>query len=113
MRSNTATIANGQSLSGSVYLGDQSLVGIQMPAAFTGTALTFQAAQGDGSSFSNVHNATGTEIQVTVAANRYVIIDPALLAGALYLKIRSGTSAAPTAEAAARDIKIFTAGVFL
>ena len=40
----SATIANGASLSGAVYVGNRRLIGIQMPAAWTAAVLTFQVS---------------------------------------------------------------------
>jgi len=99
----STTIAEGESLSSSVNLGGGlTLVGISMPAAWTAAPLTFQASR-YGSTFIDVYDAAGVELQVAAAANRYIVLDPALWVGVWYLKLRSGTSAAPVAQAAARS----------
>jgi hypothetical protein len=104
IRQHTATIANGQSLSGAVDLGTNRLFAIVMPAAMTGTSLTFQASH-DGSTYNNIYGDDGNELTYTTAASRYVVVSsPAKWVGVRYLKIRSGTSGAPSAEGAARSL---------
>jgi ABC-type Fe3+-hydroxamate transport system substrate-binding protein len=76
-------------------LSGRDIIGISMPAAFTGTALTFQANDGSGTTFNTVTNAAGTTVSVTVAANRYVSLDPAALRGFASVKVvSSGTEGA-------------------
>jgi hypothetical protein len=89
-----ATIANGQSLSGALNLGGLRLFRIATPTAITGTTLTFQASY-DGTTWNNLYDATGTEVSMTVAASRSIVIDPAVFASVNHLKIRSGTSGTP------------------
>lgn len=102
----TAAIANGQSLSGILRVDGLSVVAFIMPAAFTGTALTFQAAANEADTFANVHSSAGTELSVTVAASRFVTLPAAFIQGAHFIKVRSGTAGAPTAEGAARAITV-------
>ena len=103
-------IANGQSLSAEVDLAGATILAISMPAAFTGTVLTFQAARATGGTFRNIYDDSGTEVSLTVAADRMVAIDFAALklAPFRYLKIRSGTAATPTAEGAERTLYLIT-----
>ncbi len=97
------TIANGTALSAEVDLGGAVLVGIQMPAAWTAANLTFQAAEKAGGTFNNVYNDAGTELTVTAAAARHILLaSPYALAGMRYLKVRSGTSGVPVNQAADR-----------
>ena len=106
-RISTATIANGESLSGAVDLGSASLVAIQMPASWTAASLTFQVSY-DCATYADVKDELGTEFTVTAAAS-LVIASAAIAAtflGARYLKVRSGTSGVPVNQGAARDIKI-------
>ena len=108
----TATIASGATgLSGSVHLGGPdrgtSLVAIQMPATWVTANLTFQASW-DGTNFFNVHAADGTEVVVTAAASRWIILDPADFASASYVKVRSCTSATPVDQTATRTIVLVT-----
>jgi hypothetical protein len=101
----TATIANGESLSDAIILDEGFLVGLILPATWTTANLTLQAAgENDESTFQNVYDQAGTEVTITAAASRYVILEPAKFAGIKKLKIRSGTSGTPVAQAAARSI---------
>lgn len=102
----TATITNGTSLSAAVNLGSRRLVAIQMPAAMTGTALTFQASW-DGTTYNNVYDQGGTELQYTTAASRYIVVTSNdLLWGIQFIKVRSGTSGAATNEGADRTLTL-------
>jgi hypothetical protein len=75
------------------------VTGLAVPLNFTGTTITFQAAERGGGSFQNVCDATGAEVVLTVAAGRVVAIGGAsTLAFLRHLKIRSGTAASPTVQ---------------
>lgn len=100
-----AIIANGASLSDGIRLGRGALSRIVMPAEFTGTALTFQTSY-DGVTFNNLFNHEGTEYSVVAAAGRSIIVPMVDFLGVRVLKIRSGTSAAPTAQAAERAFQL-------
>lgn len=104
-RLGTVTIANGQTVSNSVDLGEGALVGIQMPAAFTGVALTLQASHND-STYVQVTSKDGTAYTITVAASKYITLPPADLAGLRYVKLVSGA-----AEGGARDIVVMARNV--
>ena len=103
-RSATVTIANGASLSGAVMLGAGVPLAIQMPAAFTGTELTFQGSN-DGITFYDIYDG-GAELSVTAAASQNVVLPASALAGFNRLKVRSGTASVPTAEAAERTLTL-------
>lgn len=75
-----------------------SLVGISLPAALTGTALTFTVCNTLAGTYVPLYNAAGV-VSYTVAASRYVAIDPKDFQGVAYLKIVSGS-----AEGAARTL---------
>lgn len=93
------TIANAQSLSSMITLKGLSLVGILLPAAFTGTALTFEMSV-DGTNFFPVSSGTdGDPLSYTVAQGSYAAINPQDFAGINFLKIQSGST-----EAAARTL---------
>jgi hypothetical protein len=102
----TATIANGESLSGAVELQGFKFFSIVMPAAWTTANLTFQGSD-DGVTFQDIY-MNGAEVVETVIAGKTYAIDQNILALAAipYLKIRSGTSASAVAQAAQRSIKV-------
>lgn len=103
------TIASGASLSAAVNLGEYRLTGIEIPATFGPTTLTFQASV-NGTDWFNLYDASGTEKSVTVAVSRRVILSPADFYGIQYLKVRGGTSGSPTTVGGDRVIKLIAEG---
>jgi hypothetical protein len=101
----TASIASSGSLSASIALQTRRPLALQMPSAFTGTSLTYQCSY-DNETFADLYDDAGTEVTTTVAASRYIALEPATFAGCEFLKVRSGTAASPTAEGAARSIQV-------
>ncbi len=109
-------IPANQSLSGMVDLGGFNLVALEMPEAWTGTAITFQAkAERSATSaestedWDNVYDDAGTEVSVTVASNRIVVIGTVTKAaiGALrFIRIRAGSAAAPNDQNPAKEIRL-------
>jgi hypothetical protein len=92
-----ALISNGTSLSPAVDLGLQCLVRIDMPAAWTTAALTFQVSV-DGVTYRNLYDYSGNEFTVvsTVAlANRAITVVIVDWLSVRFIKVRSGTSASP------------------
>lgn len=104
-----ATIANGQSLSAELELGEGRLAAIQMPADWTTAGITFQVAAAGGS-FANLYDAEGTEYAVTVGASRMVLLPIADFLGFARVKIRSGTAGSPVNQAAARELQLVVVG---
>lgn len=90
----TATIANGASLSGAVNLGGGLLSAIAMSSSWTAASLSFQASD-DGSTWRDVYNDDGTEYTASAAASRHIAIDPSKFSGAQQVKVRSGTTTTP------------------
>ena len=104
---NTSTVtieSSGTTSSARDLNGLGNLVALVTPATLTGTSFTFQASV-DGSTYNNVYNE-GTQYSVTVAASRYVALDPAVFAGAQYVKVVSGST-----EAAERTITLVSVSV--
>ena len=86
------TITNGQKLSSIIVCGGLSLVGIFIPAGFTGTALTFEASV-DGISFFPVNSTeSGTSLSYVVAESTYCSINPDTFYGINYLIVKSGSN---------------------
>jgi len=96
------TIAISTALSPSVNLMGRIPTAILMPAAWTAAGISFQASP-DGTTWYDVHSTTA-EITVTAAVDIYIDLDSTVFFGARYLKIRSGTSATPVNQAAARTL---------
>lgn len=107
----TVTIPSGGALSNAVDLDGVKLLGIQMPAAWDAANLTFQVSA-DGNSFADFYNQSGSEVVINANANRYIALDPALFAGIRYLRIRSGTSAAPVNQTASRTLRLVARAMY-
>lgn len=99
----SAVIANGASLSGAYALNGEHLVGIAMPAAWTAAVMTFQGSV-DGLTYQSCYDMSGNEITVQAGQALNHGIPPGALAGWKFLKIRSGTTAAPVSQGAARTV---------
>lgn len=103
MADKTAVIASGQTTSGAIDLVGTALVGLFMPSAFTGTAVTFTAAATLTGTYLAVTDSTGAAVSATVAASKYVALSPTTFAGLRYVKLVSGSS-----EGADRTITLAT-----
>jgi hypothetical protein len=107
----TATIPTGAlGLSAAIDLAGKTLLGYIMPATWVAAGLTFQTSP-DGVSYNDIYDNTGTEISHVVAASRFVRVNPADWVGVRFLKVRSGTGAAPVNQTASRDIILVTKAV--
>jgi hypothetical protein len=93
-----AFIAKGQHLSQAIDVSGLDLTGIEMPSRITGAALTFQASDAMDGTFNDLYDETGTEVSVTVAANR-AVTNVLKLKNFNALKVRTGTSGSPVAQA--------------
>lgn len=92
-------------ISGGIDIGDAEYIAIMIPDNATMTTATFQAKanriddeQSSPEDWNNVYDDTGTEVSVTVAANRVVVLGTetkAALCACRYIRVRSGTSASP------------------
>jgi len=107
----TATIGTGTALSAEVPLGEKTLVGILMPAAWDAASLTFQATT-DDTNFAELQDGAGGAISFTVSAGVFVAVDPAKWRGITGVKVRSGTSGAPVNQTANRTITLVTRTVY-
>jgi hypothetical protein len=107
----TATIAASGSVSAAVDLETESIVAIQMPAAWTTAAITFQGSN-DGVTYNDLYDSDGTEVTIAsddAVAARFIVLTAALwqlLKPVRYMKIRSGVTATPVAQAAERAVKL-------
>ena len=98
-------IANGQSLSPAVDLGDRALVGILISAAWTAAGLTFQVSP-DGVTYGNMKDAAAEVAVAALTAGDYVQLDPLKFMGARFIKIRSGTAGTPVVQGADRTLRL-------
>jgi hypothetical protein len=97
----TATIADGASLSAALSLFGNRIAGFITPAGMEGAAFTFQGSA-DGTTYANVKDEGGTELSVTIAASVSCSLTTAVrekLSAFSFVKVRTGTSGAPTNQA--------------
>ena len=86
------SIASSGTTTPAIPTSGLSLVGIQLPATFTGTAITFLGSV-DGTTYQVLKSTTsGTSLSYTVAQATYVAIDPTPFYGLAYIKLVSGSS---------------------
>lgn len=108
--SETATIAINQSLSAAIDLKGRPLVGILMPASWTTARLSFQVSL-DGSTYVDLYNTQGDEFISEASTSRFIAMTQFEFLPVRYVKIRSGTSAVPVNQAAARSLVLATRDV--
>jgi hypothetical protein len=73
---------------------------------WTGADLTLLASP-DGDKWLPVHKQSDdTEVTIQAGGARHIVLDPLTVAGLSWIKFRSGTTAAPVAQAAARTIRV-------
>jgi hypothetical protein len=101
-----ATIAAGQSLSGPVATGVDTLVGLSMPAAWTAASITFQVSPDGGTTWQELYDGAGNEITITSAAGQFIQMTSYLWRGMNMFRLRSGTSVAPVVQVAAAVITL-------
>lgn len=100
MKTVSVTIANSASLSSAIYVGDYKTFAFELPSGLDGTSLTFQSCSTADGTFLNVYDDAGNEVTATVAASRFVNANTlsVKLAGAPFIKIRTGTAGAATTQ---------------
>lgn len=98
----TATIASGQTVSGAVALPSATMSGLILPAAFTGTSISFQVSV-DGSAYVALYDSSNALETVTVTQARAYSLNPTVFAGWPYAKLVSNA-----AEGGSRAITVVT-----
>jgi hypothetical protein len=101
----TATIASSGTTSGAVSTGiigteNTQLMGLEFPAAMTGTSMTFTGSRSENGTYVTITEVGGaSNYSVTVAANKFVPVDPRVFSTFPFIKLVSGS-----AEGAERSI---------
>lgn len=103
--SSTLTIAAGTSISDGVNLTGRSLIRLTIGAAWTAADLTVQTSR-DGVAWYDLYDEYGTPYTIKAAADRAVFINPGPLLAVNYIRLRSGTPAAPVNQASAATITL-------
>lgn len=101
----TATIAAGTALSDAVDLTGVVVSGIYMSGAWTTATLSFQASP-DGNTWYEIYEAGSSEYSASAAASTLIPLDVPTMWSVRYLKVRSGSSASPTNQAAERVLTL-------
>jgi hypothetical protein len=105
-------IANGTSLSAQINLGVETLVGIAMDSGWSAAALTFQVSYDGGTTFQELQDGSAAITFGTPAASVFIAVDPTKWRGINCLKVRSGTSGAPVAQGADRNLNLIVRSIF-
>lgn len=100
----THTIANGASLSDAVEVGESVVLGFQLPT-IDAAVLTFQGSH-DGVTYQNVFDSAQVEVQIASSTGVRFVAAPAALNMLPYIKVRSGTAAAPVVTTGQRTIQV-------
>lgn len=106
----SATIANGASVSAAIDLLSTALLDILMPAAWTAAALTVEASADNSTWYSLVYDENGPQINSwpsPVAGAAYTVAALGML-GFRYIRLRSGTGAVPVNQGADRVFTLIT-----
>lgn len=99
------TIASGASQSDVLELFDrQHLCGIIMPAAWTAAAITVLGCDTRNGTYLPMRDQLGAEISIAAGANMVLNLPPQLLAGAPFLRLRSGTAGTAVNQGGARTL---------
>lgn len=85
------TISSGGTTSTVADLSGKALVGMHLPAALTGTAVTFTVDNGSGT-YNTLADGAGADVSKTVAASKFINLAPSDFAGVNKLKVVSGSS---------------------
>jgi len=97
-------IANGAQQSEAINIRKHVLLGVIIPALFTGTELSFQVCDTESGTYVDLYDDQSAQVKVTVAAGRAYTL-PAALAAWSWVKIKSNA-----AEGAARELIITLKG---
>jgi len=101
-----AVIASSGTTSGAIDLQGMALVGLILPATFTGTALTFSVCDTLAGTYTPLYDASNSAVSMTVAQGRAYAVDPANFQGIQFIKIVSNAT-----EGSARTIICSTKGL--
>lgn len=86
------TIASGQTTSSVIDMEGKKLVGIEVPATFTGTTVSFTQCRSATGTFLPVYDDDGNVYTVVATDGAYVRVDPIVFCGPAYVKIVSASA---------------------
>ena len=97
-------ILNTESLSGAAALKGLALVGVIIPGVWTAAGIAFNVSI-DGTNYNNLYWG-GSAVEEAVDADEHHAVDPAKFLSAKFIKILSGTVAAPVVQGGDRTITL-------
>ena len=106
----TLTLASGASVSGSLDTLNTDLLGFISPAAWTAAALTLEVSVDNTNWFGIVYDSYGVQINSysSLTVNAGYNADFINLLPFRYIRLRSGTTATPVNQAAARTFTVLS-----
>jgi hypothetical protein len=102
------TIAAGAALSDIADIRAGNVTMLLSPTGWDAANTTFQISS-DGATFLDLHDADGHEVHVAMGAGRAMLVPPALLEPANYVRIRSGPAVHPVPQQADRAFTLVLA----
>jgi hypothetical protein len=106
----TATISNGTSVSGSIDLSTTALLGFIAPSAWTTASLSLEVSVDNTNWAAAIYDSTNssTGYWASVVAGSAYAVDTVSMLPFRYVRLRSGTSAAPVVQGADRAFVVIT-----
>ncbi len=104
-------IDSGTAITAGINFGGFRLFSIVMPDAWTAANITFQMSPDGGSTWANLKDKDGNEINAVAGASDCIVLDHTLFASFQHLRLRSGTSNTPVNQAAVRTVRLILRGV--
>ena len=92
---NSVVIANNTTQTSAISVGGGVVVGIDMPAAFTGTTLTAEHSLDGGVTWRQLYTPAGAAYSITVVAGKYIQVPASDLAGVDTIRFISGSTETP------------------
>src|SRR5689334_17085498 len=88
-RTEAVTITSGQQVSAAIDLLGMTVIGLRIPAAFTGTSITIQESATIGGTYNDVYGSDGALLSISASASRTILFAPSALVGIEFLKLKS------------------------
>lgn len=105
----TVTIESGASLSDAANIGEETVVAVLMPSAWTAADISFEVSF-DGTTYYDLQDSSA-EVSLSVDVDEAIAIDPTNTFAFPYVKVRSGTEASPVNQGADREVILLSKGV--
>jgi|GEM_PF-1885983 len=86
------SVLSGQTTSTSIDLRGTTLCGLHLPSALTSTTVEFSSSGNGGDTFIKMADGSGSDVSKTIAANKYIPLNPADFAGIQFLRLVFGSA---------------------